>query len=256
VIRGAGEPTLPTIADAIRATIAFRPDLTLIGSEELFVANPGDTGDPFRACGVDRQRMAQRLRAANADLGLVIVLNFDAIPALAAIELIRAEDASVAGSFTLDLAQGAVSRRLREEIAILFDRAGFEQMARVRVKVRPIQARVTFDGDSGPPNPSCEGTGECVHFTDPGDHVVRTTLAGYRAASTPVLANRGEEIAVSVFLESDPSSDETPLFESLWFWGAVGTVAIAGAITLYFVLRPVRDCICIPTPGVECPSSC
>jgi hypothetical protein len=85
-------------------------------------------------------------------------------------------------------------------------------------------ARVSIDGKP-------VGTVPVQLQVSPGEHEVRVSAPGYREGfSSVVVPSKGDE-RLNISL-----GEEASLFESYWFWGAVGAVLIGGTIVTVAVL--------------------
>jgi hypothetical protein len=220
----------------------MRLNLSVISYEEMFAASEEGLGDRVRDCGSDTVCVSSRLRAFNARLGLVVVIDFSSKPVLISLQLLDTDDARLVASSVGELSpKEAISASIRARARELLEKAGHVRAGRLLVEVDPPNARVAiagFEPDPGTPN----------RFTvAPGTYTVTAALDGWSAAKTEASVEGGAESKVRLELVREGS-----LLESPWLWIAIGVVA-AGSVTAGVIAaQDTTRCVCATIGGNFC----
>lgn len=235
------KPTLSSIYDAASEAARFRPELAVMSDEEAFVSAAGE--ERALDCGIDTECVAQRLGALGASLGLSIVVNLDLDPALIGIKLVDCKEGRVVAESLGELAHGSDPfGAVRDRVSALLDRAGFEAVARVLVRVSPEGAVVRLE-PGGIHDPLIPGT----FWVPQGKHRVIASREGYETVALDVAIARAEDVVLKLDLEETPG-----LLDSFWFWAAIGGAVAGGAAVVLFATRRTETLFCAPFEGVDC----
>ncbi|MBI4820263.1 MAG: hypothetical protein HY791_28600 [Deltaproteobacteria bacterium] len=237
-----GDVNMSSVFDDVSSAASNRLGLGLISFEEI--ESRSGVSDRIRDCGSDEKCIADRLRAFDARMGLVVVVNGALSPPLLSLNMIDTEElrsmASDAGQIKPE--EGSVSSAIRTRAAKIFEGAGYIRGARVIVEADPPRALITLgegvEPDKGTPN---------VFTVTPGTYVVKATLEGFSSAEGKVEAKSGEDARVALRLE-----EQTSTFESPWFWGAIGLAVVGGAAAAAIALRETTYCLCVTLGDSGC----
>ena len=240
-----GEASLSSVLDDITEAARFRAGLRLVSNEEMFVASSGGLGSRVRDCGSDSMCIADRLRAFDARLGLVVVVNLALDPPLLSLQLLDTDDRKKVGESLGELvaADGGISNALRSRARKLFEDGGYGQAGRIVVEVSPPGAKITI-GEGAEPE---EGATN-VYLVPPGHYAIAATADGYSDGAGEAVVTSGQETKVALLLEKDSSIVKSP-----WFWTVIG-VAVAGgaAAAILAATRTTTRCLCTQINGVGC----
>lgn len=99
--------------------------------------------------------------------------------------------------------------------------------ASLRISATEERAIVTIDGRD-------VGQAPLEVSRREGDYKVSVFKEGFVPYETTVSLDPGQRMS----LRADLAVEEPALYEKWWFWGAVGAVVTAAAVTTYFVARP------------------
>lgn len=222
-------PTLSSIYAAISETARFRPSIALVLEEESFAR--------ALECGADERCVAAELSAAGVELGILVVINTQLVPALLGLKILDTRARGVLAESVGQLPAEQISAELGARAAVLFERTGHGLAARLSVRVTPANAAITVDG-----LPS-----SAALFVAPGKHVIDATAPDHRPASASVEAIAGLETAVELALEK-----EEHLAESPWLWAGIALVLAGAATAMVVATRSTERYVCGPFDGVDC----
>ncbi|MBI2376003.1 MAG: hypothetical protein HYV07_18565 [Deltaproteobacteria bacterium] len=234
--------SISSVFNDVSATAANRLGLGVISFEELDSRRA--VSDRVRDCGSDEKCIAERLRAFDARLGLVVVVNGALSPALLSINLIDTEELRSLGNATGQIApeEGTVSTAIRTRAAKMFDQLDYILAARIVVDVDPPRALIML-GEGGEPD---KGTPN-VFTVAPGSYKVKASLDGYTAAEGSVEAESGKEARLRLVLD-----EQVSLMGSPWFWGAVGVAVVGGTTAAILATRKTTYCLCVKLGDSGC----
>jgi len=145
-----GLPALP----ATLQTPCYDDDaLRIITNEEMFAMSTNLSGR-VQDCGSDVTCIAQKLRASDAPLGLVVVVNNALTPPLIGLQLIDTDQSILVGQSLGSPEKGeTISAAIRGRARKLLEQAGFTQAGRVVVEVSPPATKITLGEDAERPLP-------------------------------------------------------------------------------------------------------
>lgn len=239
-----GSATISSIFNDVAAATDMRANLRVVSYEEMFAASEEGLGDRVRDCGSNTNCVSSRLRAFNARLGLVVVLDFSSKPPILSLQLLDTDDSKMIASAVGEVGGGSLSETIRARTREVLEQGGYSRAGRVLIEVSPPNARVSIPGiepDPGMPN----------RFTvAPGTYRVSAALDGYAPTNGEVTVTSGGEAQLKLELTA-----ETSLIESPWLWVAVGVV-IAGSVTAVAVATYNPDrylCLQLGTANSACP---
>jgi hypothetical protein len=240
-----GDVNISSIYADIADAASLRLGLHIISNEEMFVASSSNLSSRVQDCGPDVSCIAQRLRAFDAPLGMVVTVDRTADPPLIALQLLDTDESRLMGKSVgdLDKSEGNISAALRKRARKLFEQTGFTQAGRVVVDVNPANAKISISSgvepDQGTPN---------VFTVAPGSYNIRAELDGYLASAGDVVALGGQEARLALVLERNAS-----ITESVWFWSAIGAAVVGGgAAAVVLATRPNGRCVCLVYKGMGC----
>lgn len=240
-----GQASLSSVIDDVSAASGLRVGLRLISQEEIFVQGSGDLGSKVRECGSDTACIANKLRAFDARLGLVVVANLVIDPPLISLQLMDTDERRMVGQSIGELdvaADKTVSGAVRRRAAEIFETAGYLRAGRLLVQAEPPSATIAvaggFEPNVGTPN---------VFTLPPGKYEVRADKDGYERASGVADVVGGSQATLRLSL-----AEKTSVVKSWWFWTIIG-VAVAGGTTAAVVAtRPTTRCLCVTINGIGC----
>jgi hypothetical protein len=238
-----GSASSSDLHGAVASSARLRPGLQVLTAEELFLASQEGVLERVRDCGSDEACISERLQSMGAQLGLVLLLNFQLAPPLISLRLLDAEAGRELGRSVGELAAAESSgsglgARLASETASLLERAGFRQGGLLRVEVEPETAAISIDGVERE-----RGTAN-VFVLAAGPHTIEARLDGHDAALASAVLARGEEQRVRMRLER-----QTSLFASPWFWTILGAVVVGSAVTVAAVTYDRPESVCFSAAG-------
>jgi hypothetical protein len=220
----------------------------MVPNEELFMQRE-EAANRIRECGSDRDCIIKRLRAFDARLGLVVTVNMAIEPPLVGLQLANTDDRRmVAETFSeVSPEEGNVSDAIRSRMKKILDEAGYVRAGRIVVDIEPKEAQRAdiavegeFEPQKGTPN---------VFMVPPGEYGVSAELDGWSSDKDVAQVDSGAEVHVKLTLE-----EETTIWESPWFWTAVGVVAVgAGTTAVLLGTRSTSRCLCVTFDGSSCP---
>jgi hypothetical protein len=247
----ATDVTITSIYGDIVDASSLRIGLRIITNEEMFAMSTNLSGR-VQDCGSDVACIAQKLRASDAPLGMVVVVNNVLNPPLIGLQLIDTDQGVLIGQSLGGLEKDAptISETVRRRARKLLEAAGFTQAGRVVVDVNPTAAKVVlgedFEPDAGTPN---------IFTVPPGAYPVRAVLDGYDGAQGQVVALAGRESRVALVLDKQSSVTSSP-----WFWSLIGAAVVGGGVTAAAIaLRSTDRCLClelVDSSGKQIPSTC
>lgn len=240
-----GKASISSIFDDVSDVAAMRVGLTMVPNEELFLQREEVT-NRVRECGSDTQCMVSRLRAFDARLGLVVTVNLDLDPPLVSLLMADTDELRVVAEVIEEVRGGDVSDFIRGQVKKILDDLEYVRAGRIVVEIDPPEAgRATIkvgdgnEADRGAPN---------VFTVAPGAYPVSARLDGWSSASAEAEVKSGEETRVRLSLEEEKS-----LFQSPWFWVAVGAVLVGGASTAIALgTAETTRCLCVTIGGAGC----
>lgn len=246
VVEGpSGRASTSQIYDAVARASRPRLGLRLISAEEMFVAQRGGLTARVQDCGPDVGCIAGKLRMFDARLGLVVVLNFAATPAIFSLQLVDTNTGRAVEERLGEVRAGEdPSARVTAEAERLLDAAGVVKSGRVVVEVEPSRAQVrVVDGptpDTGTPN---------VFTLAPGRYTVAAELEDHDPTRAEVDVRPGETTTARLSLDAHATWWKSP-----WLWAAVGVVVAGGATAAVLATRPGDPTLCVSLDGrSSCP---
>ena len=201
----------------------------------------------IRECAGDAGCFVRRLRAARDDVDLLLAVSVDRpdrelLLGLRLIDTRRRRQIGATGDevpIGMSL-EGVLEERLPDVVpATVWDR-----IASVRIASRPDSAEASIAGQS------------CVTpcFFDrlaPGSYELTVRKAGQTPKTRWVLLESGRTADIEIALENPSSSS---VFESPWFWTAVGAVLVAGGVGGYLLLQDQEreGIVCFASDPADC----
>lgn len=219
-----------------------RRSLRALSDEELFVDAGSEIAQRILGCGPELNCVCSASAALPVELILVLIANVEVEPAFVGLRLIDRIECRIVGQTAIELPRGAeLSQEVERMAKAVLEKAGFIRWGHVRFDLDPADAIVVADAGM-----SAElGDGRRFN-TKPGQHTVTAQRAGYEPQTITFSLKPDEEQSIQVRLEA-----EATVFESPWFWAAIGLVA-AGALTTSVVWLNRREVVCVPAPGMSC----
>ncbi|MEM7678843.1 MAG: PEGA domain-containing protein, partial [Myxococcota bacterium] len=197
---------------AVSHAVRRRMNLELLSAEEIFVANQEGLTDRVKDCGPDVPCISRRLRALNARLGLVVVLDRTLNPAVLGLQLIDTDRGELIGRTIdeLDEAESAL-KRIEARSRELLTRAGYSEAGRLTVEVSPFKARVRIEGQKE------RAPGAPLTWTLPaGQYEIKADRPGFVTQTRTVDVRDGQENRLFLTL-----AEESSVWSSPWLWVAV-----------------------------------
>lgn len=231
-----GSPGTSRIYAAVAEALKLRPRLRLLTSEEMFVADPNLAERRVEDCGTDAGCLSASLRPFSARYGLLVVLNFQAEPPLLGLRLVDVDEQRIVEQFAGAM-QEAPLDAVRREVDALFSRGGYVAWGEVVVHTEPKDAAVRL-GDGVAPRALTPPT----FLVPPGRYLVSAASSGHEETSQEIEVSPGASEDLRLKL---PPLPESPVYETWWFWTAVGAVVVAGAATAAAFAITGRDEICV-----------
>ncbi|MBI4815849.1 MAG: hypothetical protein HY791_06315 [Deltaproteobacteria bacterium] len=222
---------------ALSRAVEFRPQLSVVPSEALFVEETAEAR--ILDCGPDVGCLASRLDRFGVKYGLVVVLQGRVSPLLFRAQLLDVKARRVLGSVTRRLASDRADEEIEAGLSRVLDDAGFSKLAMLVVVTTPSDAEVEV---SGVEVHSFVGGSR---FVRPGRARIVARAAGYESAEVYSTLIAGSAQEVRVALEKRPS---------LWPWIGVGAVVVTTGIVSAVILSSARSCFCLARPGIGCPT--
>lgn len=230
----------------IQAAATLRAGVRLLSMEDLFVAGGETALTAVKACGSDQSCVSERLRSVGASVGLLVVLNASSSSPILGLRLFDTHSDQVLVVRTTPLASldDSLYTELRKLAEGVLDEAGYEQGAKLTVRVDPVSARVNVGGRREP-----ELGSSAIFYLPPGEYPVQASLEGYESVETQVSLLRGEQRELDLTLEKDGSFVSSP-----WFWVTMGLLVGGAAAATAIVMTSGSDqyCFCIPGPDGGC----
>jgi hypothetical protein len=243
LLGGGAEQMRPSAVYAeVSSAIELRKGLALISDEELFAS--GGQLAPVRECGSDVVCVAKSLRAIDAGLGLIVVINFGVKPVLLDVRLVDAKNARLAGAIAepVGAAEGTIGGAIKSRVGRLLDGAGFPSLAKIRVRSSPPSSEVVLsvgsEEQAGP---------EAAFVVAPGVQRVRARLGDTVVFERDVSIESGRELDVEAMLDPSAGGSITP-----WLIGAGAAAVVVGVTTVLLLTLGRGDCFCVVSPGVAC----
>lgn len=176
----------------------------------------------LRGCGSDLACAVARMKSADVDFALAVVVNRSVTPALSTIRLIDVEHGAVVSQH-LDELGGDTASSMRSRAGELFQQAGFESGGRLIVDPAPSDAKILIEG--------VPHRGGEVFVLPPGTVHVAAEREDYDSSAAVAEVHRGEDTHLALELTKSASLVESPVL-----WIIVGVAAVAG-VGLAFALR-------------------
>ena len=238
-----GAPSLSSVIADVSASAELRVGVRLLSMEEMFVTGAERLGARVRDCGSDVVCIANRLRAFDARLGLVVVANLALEPALLSLQLLDTDDKRIVAQAEGELDGGqTLSAAIRGRADEIFDAAGYARAGRLVVDVSPPNAKVEL-GEGLEPD---AGRGN-VFTVVPGRYEVHATAEDHHPGSGVAVLTSGETARLELVLER-----ETSLLGAWWLWTAIGVAVAGGTTAIVLATRPATRCLCTSVNGVGC----
>ncbi len=214
------------VADVDVEATSIKRASYLIGVTPLSRAEliAGGLDDQLRACGADAGCVQQTLFAGEIRWGLVAIVNLTQNPVTTAIMLLdtKTSTRSVSRLGELPYARSELLPALESLVFEIFGAAQLVTGGRVTLQAEPPHA--TWWLNNAPlPNPA---------LLPPGRHTLRLQAPDHVPTSTTVWIAPGAEHKVPLKLEP-----QFKLLESPWFWGAVATAVVGGALLTWQITR-------------------
>ncbi len=232
-----------SVHEAVLAATEGRIGIRVVSREEMFVADAGQFGERLTDCGNDASCLASRLRAFDARLGLLAVVNSVVDPPLISLRLLDTEARSLLAEDLAPLspAEKNIATALRRRASKLFEETGYPMADRVAVKVGPSDATWELYGDQ----PLVRKDG--VLLLKPGSYRIMASSPGHLPLDKNLNVTGGSEQSVTLQLE-----EETNLATSPWLWAGIGVAVAAATVAIIVVAQPGDPCLCISEPGIKC----
>lgn len=253
IIEGAsGSATTQELFEQVSPHADFRVGLELVSYNALFIDGVEPIAKSVRGCGSDQACVSKVLKLANIQLGLQVIANFAAEPALITLNLLDTDAAKVSIDALEELKGGMdLKGVLRLQVARLLDSAGYQRGGRLAVSRRPPDAVVTV-GEGEPAD-----AGRPDLFTlKPGPYEVTAQREGFVTQKKTVTIR--EKALTEWGFELQAVPEESSFFASPWFWAIVGAAVVGGTTAALVATDPFskpadRGCLCITTESGGCP---
>ncbi len=233
VSEGGERPSWSQIFLAISGVVRYRPSIDLLLEEEISIA--------ARECGPDERCIASQLRAGGADLGFIVVINTEVKPAMFAVRLIEAQNATTIAESMTRAEAASLNEAVAKRTEAVLAETPHAVMARLRIQTDPPDSMVKIDGAS---------LGAAVagaYFVAPGKHRVSASGVDHLDGAVDVSAEAGKDTDVKLVLV-----ERETLLESPWLWLGAGVVAIGTVVAIAFLTRPTDRYMCAPFEGSDC----
>lgn len=229
------------IFDAVERGAAMRTGLRMMSIDDFYFHGGQELASRALACGSDAGCMANELAPFGARFGLVVVVNAELSPPLVSLMLLDGSQKAMAAQWAGQVKGGppAVQQAISEQTAAFMKGQGFLQSGLLQVQVKPDNATVLVEGQSGP------DLGTALSFTLlPGTYTVRGEAEGHSPASTQATILPGALTEASLSLEPESS-----IWSSPWLWVGVGAVVLSAAATgaVLAASGSGSTCICVQT---------
>lgn len=214
-----------------RPTLDLLPETATIQREKVL------------ACGSEATCLAKLVTDAGADIGLRVAVDLRFDPPVYSLQLLRENGASLANAFGEERVEGQLRAEIQQRTTQLFDEAGHQAMALLRIAVTPPDAKVTIAPEAG------RDRGDGLYTVPAGQYQIRAEQEGHLAAEALIdaAAGRASTVTLSLAPEADSSFP--------WLWAGITVAAAIGAGVAIGLIasRGGERCICI-TSGEPCPS--
>jgi hypothetical protein len=227
---------LSVVGERVAKAAAWRPTLLLLGTEELFVRDVGDTGARLKNCGADEACLAGELARISVHLGILIIVNTEVSPPVLAIRALDVDNRKIVegavGALEPDEATlaDAVTQRSRK----IFDRLGHLEAARLVVTTIPETNDVIID-----PAPIFRPSTNS-YWLKPGRYRLSVRAGIEPAQQREIEVVGGRELVLEIDLRPQESLSESP-----WLWIGVGAAVLiaASVVTIAQVTRGEVYCV-------------